>query len=428
MAQPILRIAFFAALLLPLTPEGSEAQGRFLQSEFLPVGARYLGAGGGHAALPGGAASAYYNPALLPWTGQLEFMLEGNFVTGPTFETDGGLNRLSDHDRGNINFVGIRFPDAGGFSFAILEATKYDHDLRGYLFGRPPEGGTKPTPDGAFAPGKGAADVTDSTILDYQDRVKIQSFGIATGYKGSPNTSFGIAFWVDRKKVFKSLDYQWGISGPPDGNTRADTSGWYDAEATTNDISLHFSAGLYHRLSDKLDGGLVVNTGTDLTSVHQIDEWPNGLATRTSIVGDEVPLTIRTGAAYYWSRTLRFAADAEFQHWSGVEGDYESVVQIGVGAEWDQSERLVLRGGFFTLFDPAKEPEGGYAAALRDVERSGTLMDADEYFLTFGAGWWLTPYLMVDGAIANSDLLSPEDGRTSLLFSLRFLFEPGEEE
>lgn len=425
MAQRTLRIALLAALLVPLTPDGSEAEGRFLQSEFLPLGARYLGTGGGHVALPGGAASAYYNPALLPWNSQLEFMLEGSFVTGPTLETGEGMNRLAYHDRGDFNLVGLRFPDAGGFSFALLEATRYDHDLRGHLFGRPPDGGTKPTPDGIFGAEKGAADVSDSTIIDYQDRVRIQSFGVATGYIGSPNTSFGIAFWVDRKKVFKSLDYPSGRSGPD--SDLAVNNGWYDAEGTTNDVSLHFTAGLYHRIGDKLDGGLVVNTGMDLTSTHQIDEWPNGLTTRRPAVDDETPFTIQTGVAYYGSRTLRFAADATFQHWSALEGEYESVVQFGLGAEWDRSERLILRGGFFTLFDPSKEPKNGYAEALRDIEWSGTLLNSDEFFLTFGAGWWLTPYVLLDGAVANSDLLSPEDGRTSVLFSIRFLFEPGEE-
>ena len=117
----------------------------------------------------------------------------------------------------------------------------------------------------------------------------------------------------------------------------------------------------------------------------------------------------------------RFAADLAYQNWGSIEG-YKSVAQLGAGAEWDYGERLVLRGGFYTAFDPSdKGSDDERAEALKDIERSGNIVSADEYFLTLGAGYWLKPYLLLDGSVANSDLLSPEEGRTDLRLAVRFL-------
>lgn len=411
------RFVLLAAALAFLSPSGATGAGRFLQSEFLPIGARTFGMGGGHVALPGGASGGYYNPALLPWSDRLEFTVEGSFVSDPTFETDEGLNKLSFHDRGNFSLVGIRLPDAGGFSFAVLEATVYDHDIRGHLFGVPPTDTTKPpgTKNGALA---GASAGSDQIIRSYHDRVTVNSFGVAVGYKTSVNTSFGLGFFADRKKVFKSVDY---LTTCTEITETQLAKGWYDAEATTNDVSLHFTAGVYHRIGDKLDGALSVRTGTDLTSVHQVDEWTTcSPAERRPVVADETPFVAQAGAAYFWSRTLRFAGDAAYQNWGSIES-YKSVAQISVGGEWEQSDRLSLRAGFYTVFDPSDLADEEYAEALRDIERSGNILRADEYFLTAGFGYWLSPFMLVEGAVGNSDLLSPEDGRTSVLFAVRFL-------
>ncbi|MFH1680738.1 MAG: hypothetical protein ABIH26_08845 [Candidatus Eisenbacteria bacterium] len=422
-------MAFFLLIMLSaataLCPSAARADGRFLQSEFLPIGARYLGMGGGHAALPDGASSAYYNPALLPWSDRLEFAIEGSFVHGPEFETEGGRNRLTFHDRGNFSMVGLRLPDAGGFSFAILELTVYDHDIRGHLFGTPPEDAEKPVETGKGGAGPAAFGESEQLIRSYHDRVSVNSFGLATGYKTSENTSFGLAFWADRKKVFKSVDYLTACTDISDDQIGR---GWFDAEATTNDVSLHFTAGLYHRFSDKADGGLSISTGMDLTSVHQIDEWKTCTpAERRPIVDDMTPFVAQVGAAYYFSRTLRFAGDIAYQNWGNIE-TYRSTAQLSLGAEWEQSERVIFRGGFFTLFDPSDLPDDAHAEALRDIERSGNILGADEFFFTAGAGYWLTPYLLVEGALADSELLSPEAGRTSVLFAFRFLTTPAREE
>jgi hypothetical protein len=425
-------MTFVAVLLLTIAafsaPAPARAGGRFLQSEFLPVGARYLGMGGGHVALPGGASSALYNPALLPWSDRLEFALEGSFVHGPEFESDGGRNHLTFQDRGNFSMVGLRLPDAGGFSFALLEATTYDHDIRGHLFGYPPGSGTKPVPEespGGVRMERAEEIESEQIIRSYQDRVSINSFALATGYKTSENTSFGLAFVVDRKKVFKSVDYLTACTDITDAQI---AEGWYDAEATTNDVSVHFSAGVYHRISDKIDGGLAVNTGADLTSVHQIDEWKTCVAAESRpTVNDETPFTAQVGAAYYHSRTLRFAADLAYQNWGSID-TYKSVAQLSLGGEWERNERLVLRCGLFTLFDPSDLAEDAYAEALRDIERSGNIVSSDEFFVSAGAGYWLTPYLLLDAAAANSALLGSEEGRTSVLVGLRFLTAPGEEE
>lgn len=418
--RSILILTLAAALFAARPCTADESEGRFLQSEFIPIGARYLGMGGGHVALPGGASSAYYNPALLPWEKTLEFVLEGTYIDDPTFTDHDGETQLKFHERGEFGLVGMRLPDTGGFSFTLLEVTRYDHDIRGFLFGSPPAGGgDKPT--GA---GKTAAE-TEETIRDYQDRVSIHSFGIATGYKGSANTSFGISFWVDRKKMFKKIDY---VTSCTDITDEQVNNGWYDVEGTTNDISLRFSAGIYHRLSDRMDGGLVVNSGTDLTSVLQVDQWTTcAPAERRPTVHDETPFTIQAGIAYYIARDLRFAVDGTFQNWGSIEGRYKSVVQAGTGVEWDRTERLALRGGFYTSFDPADLGDGEYAEALREIRRSGNMLNADEYFLTAGFGYWLSPTLLIDGAVANSDLLSPEDGRTTAAVAIRFILDPTEE-
>jgi hypothetical protein len=411
-------VVVLMSVLTIVLPGSVVAGGRFLQSEFLPVGARYLGMGGGHVALPGGAAGAYYNPALLPWSDRLEFTIEGSFVSGPTFETDDGRSVLGFADRGNFSLVGIRLPDAGGFSFAVLEATAYDHDIAGHLFGIPPSDSTKPPGTKATFPSSGAAGESDQLIRSYHDRVTINSFGVATGYKTSENTSFGLAFFADRKKVFKSVDY---LTTCTDITDEQIANGWIDAEATTNDVSLHFTAGLYHRIGDKLDGAVSISTGMDLTSVHQVDEWTTcSPAERRPVVADETPFVAQVGAAYYQSRSLRFAGDVAYQNWGSID-TYKSVAQVFAGAEWEQSERLAFRAGFFTLFDPSDLPDDGYAEALRDIERSGNIVHADEYFLSGGIGYWLSPFLLFEGAVANSDLLSSEDGRTSVLVAFRFL-------
>jgi hypothetical protein len=421
-----MRIVSLVLLLAAAFPDsGARADGRFLQSEFLPIGVRSLGMGGGHVALPSGASSAYHNPALIPWSESLEFTLEGSFVHGPDFETDGGRNTLTFQDRGNFSLVGIRFPDAGGFSFAILEAAVYDHDIGGHLFGYPPKDGTKPVNTGKTEGSALTLEGSDQVIRSYHDRVSIHSFGIAAGYKTSVNTSFGLAFWADRKKVFKAVDYLTACTDVTDDQL---AEGWFDAEASTNDVSLHFTAGLYHRFTDKTDGGLSVSTGMDLRSVHQIDEWTTCTpAERYPIVKDETPFVAQVGAVHYYSRTLRFAGDIAYQNWGSI-ASYQSVAQLSLGAEWEQSDRLLFRGGFFTLFDPSDLPDDRYAEELRDIERSGNLMNADEFFLAAGVGYWLTPYLLVEGAVANSQLLSPEGGRTSLLVGMRFLLNPEREE
>jgi len=418
-------VSLVLLLAAALLDSAAHADGRFLQSEFLPIGVRYSGMGGGHVALPSGASSAYHNPALIPWSPSLEFTLEGTFVHGPEFETDGGRNSLRFQDRGNFSLVGLRLPDAGGFSFALLEAAVYDHDIGGHLFGYPPKGGTKPVVTGKTRGDASSFAESDQLIRSYHDRVSIHSFGIAAGYKTSVNTSFGLAFWADRKKVFKAIDY---LTACTDITEDQLAKKWFDAEASTNDVSLHFTAGLYHRFTDKTDGGLSVSTGMDLRSVHQIDEWTTCTpAERYPIVKDETPFTAQIGAVHYYSRTLRFAGDLAYQNWGSIPS-YKSVAQLSLGTEWEQSDRLVLRAGFFTLFDPSDLPDDRYAEELRDIERSGNIVHADEFFLSAGAGYWLTPYLLVEGAAANSRLLSPEEGRTSVLVGMRFLLSPEREE
>jgi len=409
-------IRFWVGVSLLLLPVPSLAGGRFIQSEFLTVGARYAGMGGGHVALPGGVSSAYYNPALLPWENRLEFAVEGSYTHDPAFEANGGESKLTHHDRGNFSLVGVRLPDLRGFSFVLLETTRYDHDIRGYLFGRPPGGGTKPLPKTA----------DNSTIQTYEDRATINSFGLGVGYKTSPNTSVGLSFWVDRKKVFKERDYEGSRYDP---TQEAIDNNWFDAEATTNDVSIRLAGGMYHRLSDRIDLGVGFTTGSDLTSVLQIDQWvEDGLTQADSTATEKTPWVVQGGASYYWSRTLRFAGDLTYQHW-GSQENKKSVVQIGLGSEWEQSPRLVLRGGFCTSFDPGdREDDEAYAEALRDLGESGNLYPSDEYFLTFGAGYRLRPYLQLDGSVANSDLLSPEDGRTDIRFAVRFLVDPDREE
>jgi hypothetical protein len=418
-------VLLLALVLAVLTPSPILASGRFLQSEFLPVGARYLGMGGGHVALPGGASSAYYNPALLSWDERLEFVVEGSFVSDPTFETEGGRNVLSFHDRGNFSLVGIRLPNAGGFSFALLEATAYDHDIRGHLFGVPPSDSTKVPGSKTRLLSPGESGESEQIIRSYQDRVSLSTFGMAVGYKSSENTSFGLGFFVDRKKVFKSVDYLTTCTEITEVQL---ANKWYDAEATTNDISLHVTAGLYHRIGDKLDGAVSLSTGSDLQSVHQVDEWSTcSPAARFPIVRDKTPFVAQLGAAYYASRALRFAGDLAYQNWGSIDSS-QSVTQLSAGGEWEYSDRVTVRAGVFTVFDPSDLNEGEHAEALRNIERSGNIVHADEYFLTAGAGYWLSPFLLVEGAIANSDLLSPKDGRTSVLVALRFLKPPAGEE
>ena len=414
------RVLLPAWLILMFLSGSAVADSRFLQSEFLQIGARTAAMGGGHVALPGGVAGAYYNPALLPWTNELEFVLEGSFISGPDFETGEGANSLSFDERGNFSMVGVRFPDLGEFSFALLEVARYDHAIEGFLYGPlPGTDSDKPLPNKMGA----TADWWNSTLTinNYRDHVSIHSFGLSTAWRGAEsNGSFGFGIWVDRKKVFKEIHYL-GAKPP---TTEQVLNGTYDTEGTTNDVGIRFTGGFYYRFSDRLDGGFSFNTACNLHSVLQVDEWTTNVAsTNDRIVNDETPISLQGGLAYYVNRDFRWAGDVSYHHWGDYEG-YQSVLQFGTGVEWDAREDLVVRGGLSVSFDPSDlENEEKYAEALRDIERSGNLLNADEYFLSIGAGHHVTPYMIVDVSLANSDFFSPEDGRTSACLAVRFVKE-----
>ena len=416
-------VLLLAWLSLMISSSSALAESRFLQSEFLQIGARAAAMGGGHVALPGGVAGAYYNPALLPWTNELEFVLEGSFISGPDYETGGGANSLSFDERGNFSMVGVRFPDLGDFSFAILEVTRYDHAIDGFLYGPlPGTEGDKPLP---YKTGT-TTEWWDSTLTinNYRDYVSIHSFGLTTAWRGGGSRgSFGFGIWVDRKKVFKEIHYL-GAKPP---TTEQVLDGTYDSEGTTNDVGIRFTGGFYYRFSDRLDGGFSFSTSCNLQSVLQVDEWTtNTVSTNDRIVDDETPVSLQGGLAYYVNRDFRWAGDISYYYWNGYEGN-NSVVRIGTGVEWDVREDLVVRGGLSASYDPSDlESEEKYAEALRDIERSGNLLNADEHFVSIGAGYHMTPYMIIDVSLANSDFFSPEDGRTSACLAIRFVKEQPE--
>ncbi|MBN1825781.1 MAG: hypothetical protein JW958_05905 [Candidatus Eisenbacteria bacterium] len=413
------------ALAFPTGAARAKENNRFLNSEFLPLGARYAGMGGTHVALPGGVACAYTNPAILPWTSDLEFTLEGVFTGGPDHVSGEGDNALTYQERNELGLIGIRFPDRGGFSFAIMEVTRYDHDIRGHLFGLLPEGGTKPVYT------KKAEEDPDKLISDYQDRAQIRSFGFTTGYRFTPNASFGLGFWIDRKKVFKKIDY---YSSPVSSGEEMDDlieKDYVDREGNTNDVTLRITGGLYYRLTDRIDGALAFGTGSELQSGLLVDARTTMIYAKDNrTVFDKTPWNMQAGFSFYWSEGLRFAGDVSYQHWKDVHPYLKSTFQFGLGAEWDFDERVTFRGGFRTSFDPTDLPstdefpgDAAWREELRDIEWSGTLFPADEYFLTAGVGYRLSPILQIDLGVQNSDLLSAEDGRTMVTVGARFVTE-----
>lgn len=403
MARPA---AFAAGLTLLLAAPTSA--NRFVQHQFQQIGARHLATGGGHVAMIDGTSGAFWNPASISWYPYLEFTMEGAYHTGPTLESDAGANNLRFEDEASFGMVGITIPGERGFHFSFLEVQRYSHDIRGALFDTP-ENRT-----------------TGETITAYRDRASINSFGVITSYRSTYRTSVGLGIWFDRKKVFKALDYAAGCDAtgePPTDQQIAD--GFLDAEASTNKgTAIRFSVGGFFRATPNLDLGASVITNSNMKSTLRSDVWFTcAHSDADTVVADETPLTIQAGALWRRSPTLRFAGDVSFTRW-GIFDGYSDVAQVSFGTEWDRGAAWTFRGGLYSQFD-ASDFGGSddYADLLRDLTISGNPVKRNELYLTLGLGYLWRGNVRIDASLADSHLVSSEDGQTIGRFAIRIFTE-----
>ncbi len=385
--------------------------GRFVNLQFQQIGAGYAGMGGGHVALPMGASGGYWNPALLSRIPAFEFHMEGSYGTGPKVTTTDGQNELDFQEKSDFGLVGFFLPGSRGFDYAVLEATRYDHDIQGFLFDTPAFGDI--SNDANRQGGR--------KIADYDDRVSIHSVGFLTSYETTENSALGLGLWLDRKKVFKSIDY---LNGTPPTDIQVDSS-FIDLEGATSDVGVRISFGFYWRASAKLRLGAALNTSTNLESTLETDVFFSNTFTRElAEIQDETPLTIQIGFVYEQAFRFRYAVDLLYERWS-VYDHLDNVVQIHAGAEYDWSEKLALRGGLFTVFDPINfEDDAEYAEYLRSVEVSGALDKRDELFLTLGAGYRHREYLQLEASVYDSHIFASDSGQTGIRLGFRLIAVP----
>ncbi len=388
---------------------------RFLQAQFPQVGARYAAMGGGHVALPGGLAGGYWNPALLSRSHHFEALMEGSFTSGPSRTTMEGINSLRVRNQATFGAVGALFPGERGFDYGFIEVTRYEHDMSGFLFDSERNRGlnTEANPDGGKA------------IIDYTDRTTIRSFGLLTGYRSGENHSVGLGIWFDRKKVFKDIDYITDCA-PSDGAIAHD---FLDKEASTNDITVRFSAGGFLSVTPRFDLGLAVQSSSNLQSTLNVDRWSTCTPDQelTAVVEEQTPTTVQAGCVFRKSENLLFAGDLVYEKW-GVLADHDDVTQIRLGTEWTAAEHVDLRAGFYTAFDPVSlGSDEARAERLRDVQWSGNLDGRDDFFLTFGVGYEVESYLALDASIEDSHLTSSQSGQFSARIAFRLIAEDLEE-
>lgn len=412
MRATIRTAAMMVALALFLFAGGDAAatSSRFLAQQFPQVGARYAGMGGGHVALPGGVIGGYWNPALLSWSHRFEVNMEGSFTSGPKTTSMNGQNSLRMEDDASFGAVGVLFPGGRGFDYGFVEVSRYEHELKGTLFDSEENRGvsTDQNPNGGKA------------ILEYEDRTTIRSFGMLSSYRTGENHSVGLGLWIDRKKVFKNIDH---ITDCPPSDLQINND-FLDKEARTNDVSIRLNLGGVWRAGPRLDVGLAVQTASNLKSTLTVDRFSTCVADQslTAEVSEETPLILQAGGLFRQSGTLRFAGDLIYQKWSEIE-DHKDTFQFTLGAEWTATNKLDLRCGVYSVFDPT-DLQGGdeeFAERLRDVEWSGNLAERNEIFLTTGFGYAFREYMILDASVEDSHLTSSESGQTSARFSVRLV-------
>ncbi len=417
--RAIIRTAAPALALLitfAAAPRATAESSRFLAHQFPQVGARYAGMGGGHVAVPGGIVGGYWNPALISRTHHFEVLMEGSYTSGPKVKTMDEASSLRMQDKATFGAVGALFPGERGFDYGFLEVTRYEHELKGSVFDSQENRGlnTVSNPNGGKA------------IPEYVDRATIRSFGMLASYRSGEKQALGIGLWIDRKKVFKFINYITPDCGMSD---EAINNDFLDKEASTNDIALRLNFGGIIQVSPRVDLGATIQTSSNLKSTLDVDTWSTCAPDQelTAEVAEKTPLVLQGGVFFRYSPNLRFAGDIVYQKWGDREF-HSNVAQFNLGTEWTASENADLRAGIYTVFDPTDlKDDDQYAEMLRDMEWSGNLTQRNDLFLTFGIGYTLREYVRIDASIEDNHLTSSENGQASARFAFRLFSEDLEE-
>lgn len=350
--------------------------------------------GGQHVAAHGDLAQALLNPAgvLLDENGT-QFGIEGLLTNGPEFDTRGGLNSLRSEEANPPTLLGFSTTYGDDFSFALFDALRYNAHFTGTL---------------------GSLDDPRVAIADYEEETRLNATGLAAAVRVK-RTVVGVGLYLDRQKVFKSVDY-----------VANDTIPSLDFEAFGTSNALHGAIGVLWTPRARTTYGFSFSTRVDLRNnitqhtflVGFVDpDNPNSFFSESSPVSDDAfPWSVAAGARHRLAPDTDLFVDFSYVDWS-VESNRRGVVALSVGGEWRASRRTALRAGLYTQPDP-----GDYGGApglteedlrlfdLRSATASSYSDENDEIFLTGGVGVLLGAFSL-DAAVEDSHFIS-DYGRT----------------